>query len=223
MIRHKKSLIIVISVLVILIVTDIIIKNVSSKSDYATLDIQGEYNSRIFLNDKEEYDYMHYYSYEPDFDLRIRNGKNIFFALFNKEFEASSKDTERNFLMYTEGGFGVQIYGLYIKKSSLDKLLKPTKDNISKIVITDSDGKDALSFTPKDKSCFDYFLSKYKKELSNYYFPLYEDNEDYFNDEYTYDNEDDEYRIDAEYQNGTISRFLMCIDKNEFDAIASHK
>jgi len=191
-----------------------IVKNISSKSEYATLDIQGKYDSRIFLNDKEEYVYMLYYGYMPEFDLKIRNGKNIFFSLFKEDFEASSKDTERNFLWCNEDGFLVQLYGLYIKKSALDKLLKPTKANISKIVITDSDYKVALSFTPKDKSCFDYFLSKYKKELSDYSFPVYADDEGYFNDE---------YNIDVEYQNGTISRFLMCIDKNEFDAIASHK
>ncbi|MCH5170621.1 MAG: hypothetical protein J1F24_04975 [Oscillospiraceae bacterium] len=183
---------------------------IHNKDDYARLEIRGKYNNSVFLNDNDEYVYMPYYGYKSEPDLEIRNGKNFVLSLFGKNFGAYSDDEERNYLFCNEGGFGVQVFGLYIKKNSLENLFEPTKDNISKIVITEDYDNVVLEITPDDEECFNFFIKTYNEELNDFYFPIYSENMGDFNGK---------YRIDIEYQNGDISRFLKCISEIQLDAI----
>ena len=66
-----------------------------------------------------------------------------------------------------------------------------------------------LEITP-DEECFNFFIKTYNEELNDFYFPIYSENMGDFNNK---------YRIDIEYQNGDISRFLKCISKIQLDAI----
>lgn len=208
--NYKKIIISIITLVIILFAAAKIVNFESENGEYATLDPREKANSSVFLNDSTEYvSICYYYSYKKTPDLKIRNGKNIFLSLFKKPFGAYSSDSERIFLYCNEKDMHMFTGGLYIKKSSIKQILTPTSDNIYRIRIS-KDYKDVLVFSPKDKECFSYFLDVYKKELVNYIFPLGSENENNFNEE---------YRIDVEYLDGSLSRFFKRIPKSEFDAI----
>ena len=209
----KKFLLAISAFILSVLAVSAILQIIHNNDDYARLEIRGKYDNSIFLNDTEEYVYMPYYGYKSESDIEIRQGKNFVFSLIQKRFDAYSDDEERNFLYNYESGFGVELVGLYIKKSSLKKLFEPTKDNISKIIITEDYDTVVLEITPDDEECFNFFIETYKEELNDFYFPIYSENTQDFNENYS---------IDIEYQNGDISRFLKHIGKSELDAIYNY-
>lgn len=210
--KSKKILLFLICGCIILLFILGIVNHALSKPDYADLVIDGKLNSYILVNDSQKYRYMYYYSYRYTPDLKIRHGKNMFLSLFKESFGAYSNDPERNFLYNTESGFGIQIVGLYAKESSLHDLFEPTPENIYRIVIFDKNDNEELSFNAENTVLFDYFLKTYSDELNDCFYPTFADDTDVFNEE---------YRIDIEYQNGEIARFLKCINKSEFEIMYS--
>lgn len=199
----KKFKFIIILVFLLLIVANTVL----SQTDYANLSIVPGDNSYILLNDSQKYCYMRYYGCEYKADLHIREGKNFFLSLFKQGFKAFSKDPERNYLFCEQGGFGVHLYGLYIREDSMDDLLKPIPENIYKIIVFNSDGNEVLSFNSENEEAFGWFIENYENELNNYFFPNKVKDEDVYNEE---------YEINIEYQNGEITRFLRCIDEDAF-------
>lgn len=192
--------------------TVLLIWNITlSKEDYATLTIEGDNNSYILVNDSEKYCYMPYYSYKFTPDLKIRNGKIPILNIFKQGFGMYSKDLQKNFLYCNQSGFGIQIVGLYIRELSMDHLFIPTSSNIYRVCILNDNNDEMLSFNFEDADVFDLFVKKYSKELNDYFFPANTDDKIAFNEK---------YKIYVEYQNGDISRFLMCISETEFESLS---
>lgn len=183
---------------------------VLSRNDYANLIYDGNGDNYIMLNGSQRYCYMPYYDYNFQPDIKIRNGNNPITALFKQSFGAYSKDSEKNFLYCDESGFGIQTVGLYIKETSFVDLFEPTSENIYRIVIYDNNNSEQLVFASENKKLFNYFIEKYSSELNDYFYPKYTTDEAVFNSDYA---------VHVEYQGGEISRFLVCIDKAEFEAL----
>lgn len=210
----KKFLLAISAFTLLILAVSTVLQIIHNNDDYARLEIRGKYDNSVFLNDTEEYVYMPYYSYKSEPDIEIRHGKNFVFSLIQKKIGAYSDDEERNFLYNYESGFGVELVGLYVKKSALEKLFEATKDNITKIIITEDYDNVILEITPDDEDCFNFFIKTYKEELNDFYFPVYSENTEDFNEIYS---------IDIEYQNGDVSRFLKSISKLELDAICKYR
>lgn len=209
--KKYKKILICLSVVIIFLAT--IANAVLSQSEYADLIIDGKFDSYILDKNNQKYCFMYCYGYNSDPDIKIRNGKNYFFSLFNENFWAYSDDPERNFIFSEESGFGVQLYGLYIKESALDSLLEPTPENIYRIVVYDENDKEILSFDERNEEIFEYFMEKYSKELSDYFYPM-----EIFYEEPVFT---EDYSIDIEYLNGKISRAFINVNKEEVEKMLS--
>lgn len=200
-------------IIAIILVLCVVVANIMlSQTDYANIVLVPPDNSYILLNDTQKYCFMQYYNYNHSPDLYIRDGKNFFLSLFKKRFQAFSSDSERNFLYCTQGGFGIQIYGLYIKSDSMDDLFKPTPENIYRVVVLDSDYNEVLTFNAKNTELFGWFTETYAYELNDYFFPINADDSDVFNEKYS---------VNIEYQNGEITRFLRHINEESFQIMYS--
>lgn len=202
--KKFKKILICLSVVIIILAT--IANAVLSQSEYADLILVGKYDSYILDENNQKYCYMYCYCYNSDPDIKIRNGKNYFFSLFNENFWAYSDDPERNFIFSEESGFGVQLYGLYIKESSLDSLLEPTPENIYRIVVYDENDQEILSFDEGNKEIYKYFMDTYSTKFSDYfYLPKFTE----------------DYSIDIEYLNGKLSRAFINVNKEEAEKMLS--
>ena len=197
----KKSKIVFIVIVAVIFITVSVLNAVSEQIDYTSISFDSDNRLYILLNDTTKYYYMMYCSSNYNFDQKLRNGKSIIFYLFEKGYETSSDDTEKNFIFCDQGDLlGIQSYGLYIKEDYIEKLFKLS--NISWVEI--KVGNDLLmKFDAKNEKAYKYFLKNYLTELSDPFFAM--DNDD----AHTSD-----YYIDVYYNNGEVSKFLRSIDRN---------
>lgn len=184
------------------------------QNDYAELVWNDSEDDRnyfsVFLNGEDEYVFSPQYGLDYEPDTFIRNGKDPLISILYKDFGLYQGDEKGNFIYCYESAFGFEVVGLYIKKGAHEKLFKPTKANIQKIVIS-KDWEEVLIITHEDEVCFDRFLKKYKKQLEDYSLVLNRgDDMDYKNAQYD---------IEIYYANGDMSRFFGSIGEKDFNEI----